>query len=37
MYVQYVRLAEPRSPVPLLMWHDGGMTGVNWETTPDGM
>ena len=36
MYVQYVRLAAPRSPVPLLMWHGGGMTGVNWETTPDG-
>ena len=36
MYVQYVRLAEPRSPVPLLMWHGGGMTGVAWETTPDG-
>lgn len=36
MYVQYVRLAEPRSPVPLLLWHGGGMTGVNWETTPDG-
>jgi pimeloyl-ACP methyl ester carboxylesterase len=36
MYVQYVRLAEPRSSVPLLMWHGGGMTGVNWETTPDG-
>jgi len=35
MYVQYVRLAEPR-PVPLLMWHGGGMTGANWETTPDG-
>ena len=36
MYVQYVRLAEPQSPSPLLMWHGGGMTGVNWETTPDG-
>lgn len=36
MYVQYVRLAEPQSSVPLLMWHGGGMTGVNWETTPDG-
>jgi len=36
MYVQYVCLAEPKSPVPLLMWHGGGMTGVNWETTPDG-
>lgn len=36
MYVQYVRLAKPQAPVPLLMWHGGGMTGVNWETTPDG-
>jgi pimeloyl-ACP methyl ester carboxylesterase len=36
MYVQYVRLAKPRSPVPLLLWHGGGMTGVNWETRPDG-
>jgi pimeloyl-ACP methyl ester carboxylesterase len=36
MYVQYVRLANPQVPVPLLMWHGGGMTGVNWETTPDG-
>ena len=36
MYVQYVKLAQPRSPVPLLLWHGGGMTGANWETTPDG-
>lgn len=36
MYVQYVRLADPKTTVPLLLWHGGGMTGVNWETTPDG-
>jgi pimeloyl-ACP methyl ester carboxylesterase len=36
MYVQYVRLAKPKAVAPLLMWHGGGMTGVNWETTPDG-
>jgi pimeloyl-ACP methyl ester carboxylesterase len=36
MYVQYVRLASPRSPHPLLLWHGGGMTGATWETTPDG-
>ena len=36
MYVQYVNLAAPLSPIPLLMWHGGGMTGANWETTPDG-
>lgn len=36
MYAQYVRLAEPRGPLPVLMWHGGGESGVNWETTPDG-
>jgi pimeloyl-ACP methyl ester carboxylesterase len=36
MYVQYVRLASPRALHPLLLWHGGGMSGVNWETTPDG-
>jgi hypothetical protein len=36
MYVHYVRLANPAAAAPLLMWHGGGMTGVNWETTPDG-
>jgi pimeloyl-ACP methyl ester carboxylesterase len=36
MYVQYVKLARARSAHPLLLWHGGGMTGVNWETTPDG-
>ncbi len=36
MYVQYVRLVSARSAHPLLLWHGGGMCGVNWETTPDG-
>jgi hypothetical protein len=36
MYVQYVRLARPRGAAPLLLWHGGGMSGVTWETTPDG-
>jgi pimeloyl-ACP methyl ester carboxylesterase len=36
MYVQFVRLVKPRAVAPLLMWHGGGMTGANWETTPDG-
>lgn len=36
MYVQYVKLAAPRSSSPMLLWHGGGMSGVNWETTPDG-
>jgi pimeloyl-ACP methyl ester carboxylesterase len=36
LYVQYVQLQEPRGAAPLLLWHGGGMTGVNWESTPDG-
>ena len=36
MYAQYVRLQEPRARYPLLLWHGGGLTGVTWETTPDG-
>lgn len=36
LYVQYVRLASPRARYPLLMWHGGGLSGVTWETKPDG-
>ena len=36
MYVQYVRQAAPRARYPLLLWHGGGLTGVTWETKPDG-
>ncbi len=36
MYVQFVRLRQPRGRVPILFWHGGGLTGVTWETTPDG-
>jgi hypothetical protein len=36
MYVQYVNLAAPKGRVPVLMWHGGGLTGVTWETKPDG-
>lgn len=36
MYVQYTELAEPKTLCPILMWHGGGLTGVTWETTPDG-
>ena len=36
MYVQYSILDEPKGPYPILMWHGGGLTGVTWETTPDG-
>jgi len=36
MYVQYVKLANPKARYPLLMWHGGGMTGAMWESKPDG-
>lgn len=36
MYVRYTRLAAPRARYPMLMWHGGGLTGVTWETKPDG-
>lgn len=36
MYVQYFIPAKPRGACPLLLWHGGGLTGVTWETTPDG-
>ncbi|MFC7542624.1 hypothetical protein ACFQU2_28505 [Siccirubricoccus deserti] len=36
MYAQYMIPANPRGQAPLLMWHGGGLTGVTWETTPDG-
>src|SRR4051812_9600079 len=36
MYVQYFIPVEKRGGHPLLMWHGGGLTGVTWETTPDG-
>ena len=36
MYAQYVRLAAPRARFPLLLMHGGGLTGVTYETTPDG-
>jgi len=35
MYAQYFWQAVPRSPVPLALWHGGGMTGACWENTPD--
>jgi pimeloyl-ACP methyl ester carboxylesterase len=35
-YVQYFVPAAIRSDVPLLLMHGGGMTGVAFETTPDG-
>lgn len=36
MYVQYFLQHRPVSPVPVVLWHGGGMTGANWESTPDG-
>src|ERR1700743_885802 len=36
MYVQYFLPANEHGAFPLLMWHGGGLTGVTWETTPDG-
>ncbi|MEW6375735.1 MAG: esterase, partial [Thermodesulfobacteriota bacterium] len=36
MYVQYMVPADQKSKFPLLMWHGGGLTGVTWETKPDG-
>jgi hypothetical protein len=35
-YVQYVRLAQPRGPFPLLLLHGGGLTGACFGDTPDG-
>lgn len=36
MYVQYFIPQNERGALPLLMWHGGGLTGVTYETTPDG-
>ncbi len=36
MYVQYFLPQNRKGKVPLLMWHGGGLTGVTYETTPDG-
>src|SRR6266513_724570 len=36
MYVQYYLQQQPKGKLPLLMWHGGGLTGVTYETKPDG-
>lgn len=36
MYVQAYLQEQPVQPLPLVLWHGGGMTGANWESTPDG-
>ena len=36
MYVQYFVPYNQRGKYPILLWHGGGLTGVSYETTPDG-
>lgn len=36
MYAQYFLPTPRRGAWPLLMWHGGGLTGVTYESTPDG-
>jgi pimeloyl-ACP methyl ester carboxylesterase len=36
MYVQYFLAQNRKGKLPLLMWHGGGLTGVTYETKPDG-
>jgi hypothetical protein len=36
MYVQYFVPSAEKGKLPLLMWHGGGLTGVTYETKPDG-
>jgi hypothetical protein len=36
MYVQYFLVQNRKGKLPLLMWHGGGLTGVTYETKPDG-
>lgn len=36
MYAQFFVPRPLRGAAPLLMWHGGGLTGVSWESTPDG-
>src|SRR5262245_9809140 len=36
MYVQHFLPQNRRGKLPLLLWHGGGLTGVTYETKPDG-
>lgn len=36
MYVQYFVPKVQKAKIPILLWHGGGLTGVTYETTPDG-
>ena len=36
MYVQYFLPQNKKGKLPLLLWHGGGLSGVTYETKPDG-
>ena len=36
MYVQYFIPKDVKHQLPILLWHGGGLSGVTYETTPDG-
>ena len=36
LYVQFMQPTPQRGACPLLFWHGGGLSGVTWESTPDG-
>lgn len=36
LYANHIKLASPQHTEPVMFWHGGAMTGVTWETTPDG-
>lgn len=36
MYAQWFRQVTPALPWTIVLWHGGGMTGANWDSTPDG-
>jgi len=36
MYTQYFLPKNRKGKYPLLLWHGGGLTGVTYESTPDG-
>src|SRR3954454_11256291 len=36
MYAQYFLVQNRKGKLPLLMWHGGGLSGVTYESKPDG-
>lgn len=36
VYANHVRLNQSEHDFPVMFWHGGAMTGVTWESTPDG-